>query len=107
MNPNLSLGSETDVGSSNLLASGRRPYSGDTHHRRSSDVSEHRMSMYGSNGLDGHEPPTSPVSPNDTNLSDDLVVHQYLNMALLSALMFLKARSRLYLTIPDLTSNFC
>ncbi|KAG2181874.1 hypothetical protein INT44_008690 [Umbelopsis vinacea] len=60
MNPNLSLGSETDVGSSNLLASGRRPYSGDAHHRRSSDVSEHRMSMYGSNGLDTHEPPTSP-----------------------------------------------
>jgi hypothetical protein len=62
MNPNLSLGSETDVGSSNLLASGRRPYSGDNHNRRSSDVSEHRMSMYGSNGLESHEPPSSPVS---------------------------------------------
>ncbi|GAB5586840.1 hypothetical protein Unana1_01740 [Umbelopsis nana] len=59
MNPKLSLGSETDVGSSNLLASGHRPYSGDSHNRRGSDTSEHRMSMYGSNGTDSFDaPPT-------------------------------------------------
>lgn len=62
MNPKLSLGSETDVGSSNLLASGHRPYSGDSHNRRGSDTSEHRMSMYGSNGTDSFDAPPTQVS---------------------------------------------
>jgi len=69
MNSNLSLGSETDVGSSNLLSSGRRPYSGDSHARRSSDTSEHRMSVYGSNGSETFEPPSSPVRLNVTQCS--------------------------------------
>ncbi|KAJ2961577.1 hypothetical protein NQZ79_g3174 [Umbelopsis isabellina] len=62
MNPNLSLGSETDVGSSNLLASGRRPYSStDPHARRSSDTSDHRLSLYGGNNGDSFDaPPPSP-----------------------------------------------
>jgi hypothetical protein len=65
MNPNLSLGSETDVGSSNLLASGRRPYSTtDSHARRSSDTSDHRLSLYGGNNGEVLDAPSSPVSSN-------------------------------------------